>query len=49
MEKEILEEIKKECRGWKEKVLVRLFPKTFVKAYHVGRIRAVNSIIKVMQ
>lgn len=36
MEKEILEEIKKECRGWKEKVLVRLFPKMFVSIYKEG-------------
>ncbi len=36
MEKEILEEIVKECKGWKEKVLVRLFPKLFIKVYKIG-------------
>lgn len=36
MEKEILEEIVKECKDWKEKVLIRLFPKLFVKIYKEG-------------
>lgn len=36
MEKEILEEIEKECKTWKERVLVSLFPKLFVNIYKEG-------------
>lgn len=45
MEKEILEEIEKECKTWKERVLVSLFPKLFVKTYHIGRINTFNHIV----
>ena len=45
MEKEILKEIKRECKTWKEKVLVRLFPKLFVKVYQIGRINTFNYIV----
>lgn len=33
MEKEIVEEIVKECENWKERLVVRLFPKMFVRIY----------------
>lgn len=43
MEKEILEEMKKEC-NLKERILLKLFGKTFVKVYHIGRIDCFNSL-----
>ena len=36
MEKDIIEEIEKECKSWWEKVVVRLFPKMFGKVYKTG-------------
>lgn len=45
MEKKILEEIVKECKDWKERLLVRLFPKVFVKAYNIGRINTFNHVV----
>lgn len=44
MENEIIEEIMRECKNWKERLLVKLFPDTYIKAYHIGRIKAVKSI-----
>ncbi len=35
MEKEIVEEIMKEC-NWKEKIIVKLFAKLIIKIYKVG-------------
>ncbi|MCI9000120.1 MAG: hypothetical protein HFJ26_04160 [Clostridia bacterium] len=46
MEEKILKEIMKECKDWRERVLIRMFPKTFVKVYHVGRIKGFNYIVK---
>ena len=46
MEEKILKEIMKECKDWRERVLIRMFPKTFVKVYHVGRIKVFNYIVK---
>lgn len=45
MEKIIIEEILKECK-WYEKIVVRMFKKTFIKIYHINRIKLVNSMIK---
>lgn len=46
MEQKIFEEILKECKDWRERLLVKIFPKTFVKAYHVGRIKGFNYMAK---
>lgn len=46
MDEKILEEIMKECKNWRERVLIRLFPKMFVKVYHIGRRNGINYIIK---
>lgn len=46
MKDEIIEEIMRECSNWRERLLVRLFHNTYIKAYHVGRINAFNAIIK---
>lgn len=45
MEKEMLEEIMKEC-NWKERLLVKILAKTFLKVYHIGRLNAVNAVLK---
>lgn len=42
MDKEIVEEILKECK-WYEIIIVKLLKKQFIKAYHIGRIRCWNS------
>lgn len=41
----ILEDIMKVCNN-KEKILIKLFPNTYIKAYHIGRINTVNHILK---
>ncbi len=45
MDNEILKELSKEL-NWKEKMIVRIFSKTFYKVYHICRIHIVNKIIK---
>lgn len=44
MEKIIMEEATKRCK-WYEKILLRIFKKTFIKFYHIGRIYMMNIII----
>ena len=44
MEKEILEEIEKEC-NFKERILLKVFTNTFVKVYNIARIKMFNSLI----
>ena len=46
MEKDIIEEIVKECENWKERLLVRLFPNLFIKVYNEVRIEIVNILLK---
>lgn len=41
---EVVEEIKKEC-NLKERILLKLFAKTFVKVYNISRIKAINNIL----
>ena len=36
MEQEILNEILKNCKDWRERVLIRMFPKIFAKVYKKG-------------
>lgn len=43
MEKEVLEEIRKEC-SFKERILLKLFTKTFIKVYNVARIKIANNM-----
>lgn len=45
MEKEVIEEITRECKNWRERLLVKLFPNTYIKAYHIGRIKTVNILL----
>lgn len=46
MKNEIIEEIMRECKNWRERLLVKLFPDTYIKVYHIGRINIFNEIIK---
>lgn len=40
LENEVIKEL-----NWKEKIIVRIFVKTFVKVYNVTRIKIFNSMI----
>ncbi|MFR2533705.1 MAG: hypothetical protein ACLTEH_03630 [Clostridia bacterium] len=44
MEKETLQKIKKQLK-WKDRLLIRFFPKTTLKIYHIGRIDAINAML----
>lgn len=44
MEEEILKEIEKVLNK-KEKILLKLFSKTFIKIFHVSRINLINKMI----
>lgn len=41
----VLNEVKKEL-NWKERIIVKIFRKTFVKVYNIVRIDTVNSILR---
>lgn len=43
MEENIVEEIKKEC-NLKERILLKVFKKTFIKVYNVGKINYFKKI-----
>lgn len=45
MKNEIIEEIMRECKNWRERLLVRLFPDTYIRAYHIGRIDTFNRMV----
>lgn len=32
--------------NWKERIIVKVFKKTFNKVYNIGRIKSINSILK---
>ena len=36
MEKEILKELLKDCKNWRERIIVRIFTKTFIRMYKSG-------------
>ncbi len=40
----VLNELKKEL-NWKERIIVKLFTKTFAKVYNIARIKIVNKLI----
>lgn len=42
MEKLIVEEICKNL-NWYERIVVKIFAKIFIKAYHIGRIKCLRS------
>ena len=46
MEEKILKEIMKNSKDWRERLLLKMFPRTFVKVYHAGRIKGFNYIVK---
>lgn len=45
MEKEILKEICEDL-NLKEKIVVKLFKKIFIKAYHKARIKMINVFVR---
>ena len=44
MKDAVLNEVKKEL-NWKERIVLKLFTKTFVKVYNIARIKIVNKLI----
>ena len=40
----IVNEVKNEF-NWKEKIVLKLFTKTFIKVYNIARINTINNII----
>ena len=40
----VLNEVKKEL-NWRERIIVKLFTKTFAKVYNIARIKIVNKLI----
>lgn len=44
MEENIVKEIEKEC-NFKERILLKVFTKTFMKVYNIARIKMFNSLI----
>lgn len=44
MEEDIVKEIEKEC-NFKERILLRLFTKTFVKVYNIARLKVINNLL----
>lgn len=44
MKEEALREIKKEC-NLKERILLKVFAKTFVKVYNIARLKTLNSLL----
>lgn len=45
MKNVVLDEVIKEL-NWREKIIMKLFVKTFIKVYNIIRIKLVNSILK---
>lgn len=41
----VMKEVEKEL-NWKEKIIVKVFTKTFIKVYNITRINIVNNILK---
>lgn len=41
----VLDEVREEL-NWKERVVVKIFEKTFIKVYNISRIRTVNNLVK---
>lgn len=41
VENEVIKEL-----NWKEKIIVKIFNKTFLKVYNISRIRTVNELLK---
>ena len=46
LKEKILKEIMKNSKDWRERLLLKMFPRTFVKVYHAGRIKGFNYIVK---
>lgn len=45
MENDVVREIRKNL-NWKEKVIVKIFTKTFIKVSNISRIKTINYMIK---
>lgn len=45
MENDVVKEIRKNL-NWKEKVIVKIFTKTFINVSNISRIKTINYMIK---
>ena len=45
MNERIIQEIMEGC-NWKEKVIIRIFKRLFIKVFHNGRLKTVNSMLE---
>lgn len=44
MEKQVVNEILKEC-NFKEKIIIKVFTKVFIKVYNIARIQITNCLL----
>lgn len=44
--KDVIYNVVKNELNWKERIIVKVFTKTFIKVYNVARIGTINSILK---
>ncbi len=44
MKEVVLNEVKKEL-NWKERIIVKIFPNTFIKVCNITRIKIINQLI----
>ena len=43
--RDVVYNVVKDELNWKEKIIVKLFRRTFFKVYNISRIKSVNSIL----
>jgi len=44
--KDVVYNVVKNELNWKERIIAKIFTKTFIKVYNIGRINSINSILK---
>lgn len=43
--RDVVYNVLKDELNWKEKIIIKLFNKTFLKIYNISRINSINSIL----
>lgn len=46
MKKVEFDEVKKQL-NWKQRIIIRLFPRTFYKVFHISRVVTLNYILEI--
>ena len=44
--RDVVFNVVKDKLNWKERIIVRIFTRTFNKVYNIGRINSINSMLK---